>query len=451
MMNPESLRQKHPVFEYRAYSYQVSGGQLEIDYDFRMEPGIEFHPHITMPYRSDTAIEALVFNLGLVEAISYWKSACAPVLRIKAGRLGDKQIGWWHRLYLRGLGEFYYRNKIDFTKRDFLRFETHPVAPSHMVSEAHLSGLLVPVGGGKDSVVTLELLRERYNVQVLALNPTEAALGVIRTAGIDNPIIVRRDIDKKLLDLNAAGYLNGHTPFSAYLSFIGVLAAFVNGYSDLAVSNEDDSSEGNIKFHGIEINHQYSKSWEFEELFREYCRENLTGNVSYFSLLRPLTESQISALFTRTVKYDPIFKSCNAGRGKAWCRKCPKCAFVYLMLSQFISLSRLRRIFGHQELFDTPQIISYIRQLTGFEEHKPFECVGTVAQSRQAVATTIMNRKRNNEKIPESLTQIARQLQVEEMTAGNFQDALRSGWNGSHNLTPDFEKIVKDAVGKIEI
>ncbi len=349
-MNFQDLRKKYPRFIYEKYSYRISdstssppaGRNLEIFFDFeivlrraqdnpersrRVEPGIKFRPKVVIENVSpkllgqvgEKTLNNLIFHLGLMEIPSYWKTICSPVIEIKAGFLNPEQTKWWRDLIMKGMGQFFYENKIKFTSRNFLQIKTclRQSAKNYQSQKSAIAdfcdwAILVPVGGGKDSAVTLELLKKtKGDIQCFSLNPTDAALRIIQIASYKNPIIARRKIDDKLLELNRKGYLNGHTPFSAYLAFLSVLAATIFGKKYVALSNERSSNEGNIKYLGKIINHQWSKSFEFEEMFRKYSKKYLVKNVEYFSLLRPLYEIQIAKLFSKYPKYFFAFLSCN--------------------------------------------------------------------------------------------------------------------------------------------
>ncbi len=246
-----------------------------------------------------------------------------------------------------------------------------------------LKGDLVLVGGGKDSVVVLEALKKSGRaIRPMVLNPTPAALRNIRIAGLSDPLIVSRTIDRKLLDLNKAGYLNGHTPFSAYLAFLGLFVATIHGYEYVIAGNEASANEGNVMYKGFEINHQYSKSFRFEKRFREYTTMYLPTKSQYFSLLRPLNELQIAMLFSRFPQYFSSFRSCNVGaKTDSWCGQCPKCAFAWLILSPFLSTEQLIAMFG-SDLSKRKIIQQHIQNLV--EGSKPFECVGTKEECRVA-------------------------------------------------------------------
>ena len=240
------------------------------------------------------------------------------------------------------------------------------------------------------------------------MNPRGATVECARVAGfpIDEVLVIRRTIDPTLLDLNAKGYLNGHTPFSAMLAFYTRLASKLSGIPNVALSNESSANESTVL--GTSVNHQYSKSLEFEDDFREYCLNELlldclsagTVNIQaikqssnqafrYFSFLRPLSELQIAMLFSRFTAYHDVFRSCNAGsKQDIWCGHCAKCLFAYIILSPFIEPARLNRIFGKSMLDDTSLELEF-RQLIGEAETKPFECVGTVSEVRQALSMAL--------------------------------------------------------------
>jgi hypothetical protein len=246
---------------------------------------------------------------------------------------------------------------------------------------------LIPVGGGKDSAVTLQLLGN--GSRPFILNPRGATLETIRVAGIPRQELVEasRTIDPTLLDLNTKGLLNGHTPFSAMLAFTTVLAALVSGKSFIALSNESSANESTIE--GTAINHQYSKSFGFESDFRWYLGKYVAPGVNYFSFLRPLSELQIGSLFARFGKYHPVFKSCNAGsRTDTWCGACAKCLFTWIILSPFLKTEELVAVFG-RNLFEDSSLIPLLDQLTGVAAEKPFDCVGTIGEVNIALRETL--------------------------------------------------------------
>ena len=385
----QELRQRYPVFEYEAYHHEVTEEGLRLWFDFRMGD-VDFHPTALVERRPfldfSVDIDDIVFNIGMVELVSYWKCACPPVVKVLCGKLSDEQVSFWRKLYWNGLGEFYYTNGIDESPEAFMKVHCEPggrTSAFHRIQNT--DKYLVPIGGGKDSVVTLELLhRAGKTVRPLIMNPRGATVECARVAGfpIDEVLVIRRTIDPTLLDLNAKGYLNGHTPFSAMLAFFTRLASVMSGIPNVALSNESSANESTVL--GSSVNHQYSKSLEFEDDFRAY-----SPSFNYFSFLRPLSELQIAMLFSRFTAYHDVFRSCNVGsKQDIWCGHCAKCLFAYIILSPFIEPARLNQIFG-KSMLDDLSLKHEFEQLIGEAETKPFECVGTVSEVRQALSMSI--------------------------------------------------------------
>ncbi|MDO8655397.1 MAG: hypothetical protein Q7R48_03195 [bacterium] len=388
-MKIRQLRTKYPKFFYKGYSYKLQGRDLHISFDFSCPPDIRFHPKVIIKNIQKKNIGKdvlgnLVFHLGMMELPSYWKATCSPTIVIEAGHLNTQQVTWWKYLILQGMGEFFYNNKIDFTSPKFLTIVSSS-KKTHRVSGLKLGKrILVPVGGGKDSAVTLELLKH-MRTRSFVLNPKSSQLSIIKKSGGKAPITILRTIDPKLLELNRKGFLNGHTPFSAYLAFLTALVSALFEFRFVALSNEKSSNEGNMRYLGNVINHQYSKSFDFEQRFRKYSKRFLLRELEYFSFLRPLSELQIAKIFSRFPKYFPLFLSCNKTKSRAWCGKCSKCLFVYVILSPFIAPKILERIFRKNLLKDR-SLAPLMDQLTGKRGFKPFECVGTPQEVNAALS-----------------------------------------------------------------
>jgi hypothetical protein len=245
----------------------------------------------------------------------------------------------------------------------------------------------VPIGGGKDSIVTVECLRGGGEPPVLfSLGDAEPIAACIAAARL--PFIrVYRRLDPSLLELNQAGVLNGHIPITGILSAIALASAVMSGCNAVAMSNEHSASAANLALDGVEINHQYSKSFEFEQDFARYVESFISPSISYFSLLRPLSEIEIARRFAKFPEYFDIFRSCNTAfrqareeRGRHWCCNCPKCRFVFLALSPFVAKADLIEIFGGNLLDDGTQGDGFA-ELCGLRANKPFECVGEISES----------------------------------------------------------------------
>lgn len=433
----KELRKKHSRFIYESFAIAKNKNTINIQYLFKLEPNIFFKPRISIPCDSKIPVEpfkVFAFNLGLVESISYWKAACPQEIVVKSGFLTKAQISWWRDLFIHGLGEFFYRNKINFRASDFLNIIVESNSRFKKYNLKKSAGDLVLVGGGIDSVVTLELLKKsEQRRNIFLLNPTRASIAIAKSAGYKNPLVAIRKIDPKLLELNSKGYLNGHTPFSAYLAFLGTFAAALLNFKNVIVSNERSADEGNIRYHGMEVNHQYSKSTRFEKLFREYSRKYINADINYFSFLRPLYELQVAKIFAKFPKYFGVFRSCNTGQKEnVWCGNCAKCAFSYLALSPFLVPKKLIKIFG-SDYFRKKQLVDYFNTLTGVTANKPFDCVGTIAESRLAAKLAIEQYGQKNLK-----TKIEGRVKIDSK--------ILNSWNKNNFLPETYQNLLKKQI-----
>ncbi len=250
--------------------------------------------------------------------------------------------------------------------------------------------MLVPVGGGKDSAVAIEIARTSgLDVTLFSVGDAPPIRETARVSGYDRLIATRR-IDPLLLECNAAGALNGHIPITAIVSCVALLTAALNGQDAVTLANERSASVGNLTWHGIEVNHQFSKSRAAEKLMAAAVAE-IPVAPRIFSVLRPASELSIARAFSRFERYHPVFTSCNrvfridpAKRLTSWCCDCDKCRFVFLILAPFMSPDRLRDIFGTDLLRDEAQYEGFaLLSATGGD--KPFECVGEVQEVLAAI------------------------------------------------------------------
>jgi len=455
-----SLREQYKEFLYKGFSYEVTEGFYQVTFSYEI-PGLsEFETVWKFPDAGKavdgTILNRLLFELGMAEAISYWKVTCAPVLRVQCGSLTEWQNKWWRKLFYNGLGEFMYVNGIEVSEEELLRIECEAGACADvagnevcagagacsvgenaglvgkLTDSASYSGCLVPVGGGKDSVVSMEVLRNE-DVTIYRINKDATVANVLAAADREyKTCFVNRRLDPRILEMNKRGFLNGHIPFSAVVAFSTFISAYLQGIRYIALSNESSANESTVV--GSFVNHQYSKSYEFERDFMEYIGSFLDTEIRYFSLLRPLSELQIAWLFSRYTKYHKAFRSCNAGSKQGiWCCHCPKCLFVYIILSSFLSEEEKVEIFG-ENLLDNPQNEKYFRELTGLDENKPFECVGTRSE-------VVMSLKKYLEKGGKALLPVkyADWLMAQP---GNV-DAALSEWNELHNVPEELLGILR--------
>lgn len=390
----DELRREHPLFIY--HSYELGKGFLRFHFqmdDFHFYPEWTFDESLTSGDYSRPSAEYAAFSLGMAELVSYWKCACSPRVEIRCGWLDQAQIRWWKKLYFNGLGEFFYRNQIPARFDDFMTIIAPPPPDTFPENTHLLNGALVPVGGGKDSVITLEILKNaKIGITPYIINSLPPAMACANASGVlTAPIAPRRTIHQQLLELNKAGYLNGHTPFSAVVAFSSLLFGIFLNKRYIVLSNESSANETYVE--GADVNHQYSKSAEFESDFREYCAAYFRGCPEYFSLLRPLSEWQIARAFVKFPQYFGIFRSCNLGaRNNVWCCNCAKCLYVYILLAAFLDDDRLAEIFG-ENLLEREDLAPMLDGLMLDGEDKPFECVGTKNEVRLSLKMALERRR----------------------------------------------------------
>lgn len=449
----KELREEYKEFYYNSYKVTEDNEYIYLEYEFEIAGLTKFNPTLkidkkNMPFKSidNTYVRNMVFHIGLIELISYWKCTCALKVIIRCGYLNDEQIAWWKKLYFYGLGELFYTNNIHTSIEDFMIIETMGDKNEFMYEPIgdESNGYIVPIGGGKDSCVTLETLKvDKEKDYCLIINSKPVTLKCAEIAGFenDNIIEISRTIDKRLLELNEKGCINGHTPFSTMLAFVSYFVAHLLGKKYVALSNENSANESNVV--GEKINHQYSKSFEFECDFEEYTEKFLRAPVKYFSFLRPLNELQIAKIFSGLEQYHSVFKSCNVGsKGKEWkwCCNCAKCLFAYIILSPFLYKEKLVNIFG-EDLFEKENLLDIFLGLTGNAENKPFDCVGTYEEVNFAISKTIKNVENSGLEIPFLLRYYKDNFGVADMSVD-----LTRVYNEENNLEEEQDKLLRGVI-----
>ncbi|MCB9813521.1 MAG: hypothetical protein H6772_03885 [Pseudomonadales bacterium] len=525
----EELQNTNHKFSYQNYSWLVDNNNLIISFSFSIEPDISFSPTLVIKNVTRDMIENLgkenvdryVFNLGLAEMLSYWKSTASPIIEIKAGYLNQEQINWWHKLLIKGMGEYFFVNNINFTQENFVKIVCSSIVDdqlekseqsssqvqssenqdSQRLNSDRVTNILIPIGGGKDSAVSLEILEtEMLRVNnlniwsnsnqtskakqtgnsnqtskakqtgnsnqtgdsnqtgnsngVFVVNPTRASLDLISAKKMQNVIIVDRSIDPKLIELNSQGYLNGHVPISSLFAFLSVFCADLFGFSHVAVSNERSSNEGNVQFFDHEINHQYSKTFEFETDFQDYSRKFLPADSPfYFSFLRPLYELQIAKIFSGNSdlnsgmkKYHHIFRSCNRGqKTNSWCGECSKCLFAYVILFPFMKSEEINSYFG-KNMFDDLELWPIAQEILGAGAKKPLDCVGTHEETIVAFYLSIKKIQKSNQQLPALVEKINLGIISKEDNLDQRTNAILNAWNDENSLPKELVKVLKKYV-----
>ncbi|MHB8532166.1 MAG: hypothetical protein ACYDC2_05555, partial [Solirubrobacteraceae bacterium] len=285
-----------------------------------------------------------------------------------------------------------------------------PAGPAPVAErEAIPARVLVPVGGGKDSAVAIEVVRRAAAETVLfSIGDAPPIARTAAVAGLPH-LVARRTLDPLLFELNAAGAINGHVPITAIVSCVAVLTAALHGCDAVAMANERSASSGNLAWEGIEVNHQFSKGLRAERLLSAALREIGSYAPRCFSVLRPASELAIARGFARLEHYHRAFTSCNAvfrieqaQRASSWCCDCPKCRFVFLALAPFSSPAELREVFGRDLLAEESQYDGFAL-LAASGGHKPFECVGEEQESLAAMRMLAADERWRGHRVVERL------------------------------------------------
>ena len=384
------------VFRFVRCELDAATGVARLVYAF--DDGPELVETVTVPgapFELDgaraEAVEQALRLLHLMAGVSYFKAAVPPQIRIEAYGIDADTAAFMETVYLNGLGEFAYRNGLDLHGR--IRF---PVAADSGAGDAQALGLrphaMVAIGGGKDSLVSIEALRALGVDQTVAwIGGSQLIKACAERTGLPT-LNIGRALAPQLFDFNRQGAWNGHIPVTAVNSAILVLAALLHGVDQVVFSNERSASYGSLIEGTGEVNHQWSKGWAFEQAFASHVRRHVAADLQYYSLLRPLSELAVARQFARIDRYDAHFSSCNRNfhllgerPAQRWCGACPKCRFVFLALAPFMPKPRLMGIFG-RNLLDEPDQAPGFDALLEFQDHKPFECVGEGKESRAAMA-----------------------------------------------------------------
>lgn len=400
---------KHQVSRFRFVrcDFAADTGVARLVYAF--DDGPEMTETVTVPGapfqlegERAAAVQRALQLLHLIAGVSYYKAGVPAQVSIDSYAIDADTAALVETIYLNGLGEFAYRNGLNLRGRFKLPVASLPSPASGRGAGGEGGSApnlnlthhaLVAIGGGKDSLVSIEALRNAGVAETVTwIGGSQLIRACAERTGL--PMLnIGRTLAPELFELNRQGAWNGHIPVTAVNSAIMVLAALVQGVDQVVFSNERSASYGSQIAGTGEVNHQWSKGWAFEKAFGEYVQQHVAADLQYYSLLRPLSELAVARQFARTDFYDAHFSSCNRNFHilgerpvNRWCGVCPKCHFVFLALAPFMPKTRLVRIFGRNLLDDSEQAGGY-DALLEFQDHKPFECVGEGKESRAAMAT----------------------------------------------------------------
>lgn len=459
MTTPSTFNPAHvSAFRYVSYDFDSATGFLNCVYELgevQFEERIRFLHDPTDDSVSPLsgvdaeATDAACRLVWLLAGVSYYKAAAPQTIEIPDPGITLAERALLHAVYTDGLGEFAFENELDLSNIEIVAADRPPVVDQVIPTTRRP---LVPFGGGIDSIVTTEGIRQFADDLSLFVVSREADRfeGIEAALGAANLPVIRaeRILDPKILESKQRGYLNGHVPVTGIISAIAVASALLTGHDAVAMSNEWSASSGNLERDGKMVNHQWSKSLAFEDLFRAALTESLPVSVEYFSWLRPASELWVAKQFAELTQYHSSFRSCNrafhinpAHRLDHWCGVCDKCAFVNLILSPYVSAETLRNVFwcnnpDGAEPLENPEMLHTMRTLLGVtSDYKPFECVGDIHECRVAAALTANRDDRVANDVVQQLGREATELlsaPLEKVTDAMLQPL------GPHRIPPHY-------------
>jgi hypothetical protein len=448
---PNQLADPRRAQAFRFVRCSYVDGEAQLVYAF--DEGAELIERIgfvhapALPPERQAAFAAALKLLHLIAGVSYYKAGIPPNIVVEGVPIHGDLAQFMDAVYAHGLAEFAYRNQVDLRGRiRFAAMDPHSSGswnPALAVPQAQkpdsgspLRGVrndgrgtlnlprrtLVPIGGGTGSLVSVQMLKQ-VGEPMTAVWVGDSALIAACAQRTGLPTLnLKRRLAPELFEYNRLGAYNGHIPVTAINSAILICAAILYGFDAIAFSNEASASVATLEYDGQPVNHQWSKSMQFERMLHEYTKSHIAGDLDYFSLLRPWSELAVTRAFARSTQYDDVFSSCNRNfriRGERpadrWCGQCPKCHFVFLALAPFVAKPRLLAIFG-KNLLDDAQLAPVFDALLEYRDHKPFECVGEGRESRAAMlALSLRPEWREDALVARFVEEIAPQLDRGEL------------------------------------
>ncbi|HEY5266395.1 MAG TPA: hypothetical protein VIJ40_06230 [Acidimicrobiales bacterium] len=387
-MIDSTTKQRAEIFRY--VSLDVTETTLVATYELDGRTFVESVEFEGIGSLKTPAVRAVAQLWFLLAGLSYYKAGAPRRVDLGETPLGDKGEAFFRAALREGLAEFAYKN--DLTLDDVV--VTGGVKTSVVPPEVDANYVLVPFGGGIDSVVTSAELSPELNQALFIVSPPSGRFAPLEaTAAVTGLDVVRatRSLDGQILRGDDF-FFNGHVPVTAMITLLAVVAALASGRGGVVMANEHSASAANLRWRELEVNHQWSKSWMAEQLLADAVEERVGTSFVVASFLRDRSEVWVAKMFSELTQYHYVFRSCNrafnqdpARRLDGWCGECDKCLFINLMLAPYLSRSSLKKIFQHEPLSD-PKRDAQLRVLVGEGvAFKPFECVGDPDESAVAL------------------------------------------------------------------
>lgn len=451
---------------FNIQKWTVNSDTNSIDFRFECESYGRFCETITFPekadiskYTHDQKFHSLLDIAAAYLGVSYYKLSVDKEINFPLS-LSEAVKNSIEKLYTCGLGEFYIRNDLQYPPKIKFHYLDGSQKKSCALDEEELKsitsiGVTVAFGGGKDSHVSISLLKKLGIEQdLVSVVLADSVQNTLQKLSNKNITFIQRKIDPKLISLvkEGRGY-NGHIPITAINSIILSVYSYLVGNNWVVFSNERGASVPTMHHGEHEINHQYSKSLEFESLFRVALNDICGGKLQYFSMLRPFSELWIAAyLGTETVSAHEYFSSCNKNfvfegkdklaAEKRWCGECSKCVYTAIILAPHVSKQEFLNIFG-TNILNKDINTQVAKDLCGIGVRKPWECVGDFADTAASLSRLSSSEEWAQDIIPSALVMELHEAYGEDYLKERFTSEPLS--RGEHFLPEKLLSIVSSS------
>lgn len=376
------------TFFFEDFSFNFETFEANFLYSFDeevfFEEKISFYSWDFSPRKEidENVVENALLNLFMALWISYYKSFPVEKLIVKKYDLPERYFDFWKKFYRNWLWEFFFVN--DINPDNLLNFSSSWTKKIDKVDFEISEKSLIPIWWWKDSLVTVEEFFEKWEeFDIFTFWKSHQLHENVANEIPVERLIFSRKMSPKLFELNSLWYYNWHVPITWIIAFVMVFWGYLYDYKYLVLSNEYSANFWNAFKFWYEINHQWSKSLEFELDLKDFLDEFFSDKITYFSYLRDRFEVKIAKKFADNKKYFSTFSSCNNNfkinsenkkTNERWCNSCPKCYFVYSILRPYLTEKETHKIFWKELYFDE-KLNSWFKDLLWLSENKPFECV----------------------------------------------------------------------------
>ena len=288
-----------------------------------------------------------------------------------------------------------------FASRPSASSKTNPIT---IRPDKDAPNVLAFFGGGKDSTIVLEFLRKAgisfssltyshnlygrsslqhdTNGKLLEFLPSSPILGQHHKLCIFDDFLDSPVLESLGKELGIHSFTEGEGPCSLFAS---VPIMLFHRYTAIVIGNERSANVGNLVWadgSGEEINHQWGKSKESELLLGKYLQEALASNLCYLSLLQPIHDVVIFSIAQSYL--DVIVRTHSCNMSLSWCKRCPKCCYVWLSFMAYLPCNLINDMFQSENLFDAVENEVFFSQMIGLGIKKPFDCIGEIDEAKLA-------------------------------------------------------------------